>query len=90
MAKLIMVGTCPECGATVTSRYPFMIGECLCKGNPIEVPLEPALVLAPRHMKKIEKVSELSEVSVEELMDALLKEVREAVLRGLKVGGCKE
>ena len=90
MAKLIMVGTCPECGATITSRYPFMIGECNCKGNPIEVPLEPALILAPRYMKRIQRVSELSGVPVDKLADALLKEASEAVLRGLKVEAHKE
>lgn len=85
MAKIVMVGTCSNCGATVTSRYPFLIGECLCRGNPVEVPLEPALVLAPRHMKKIEKVSELSGIPVEKLTEALLKEITEAVLKGLDV-----
>lgn len=52
----------------------------------VQVELQPALVLAPRHMKKIEKVSELSDIPLEKLMDALLKEVSEAVMRGLKVG----
>lgn len=84
MVKLLMVGECPSCGKTVTSRYPFMIGECKCENPPVAVPLELALILPPRYMKKLEKVSELSEVPVEELTDALLKAVSEAVLRGLK------
>ena len=90
MAKLVMVGTCPECGATVTSRYPFMIGECLCKGNPVEVPLEPTLVLAPRHMRKLEVVSKHSGIPLDKLADALLKEISEAVMKGLKVGRLKK
>ena len=84
MAKLVMIGKCPNCGKVVQSRFPFEIGECKCENPPIQVPLEPALILPPRYMKKIEKVSELSEVPVEELVDALLKEISEAVLRGLK------
>ena len=90
MVKSIMVGTCSECGKTIVSRWPFQIGECSCKNPPVQVPLEMALVLPPSQMKRIEKVSELSEVPVEELMDALLKEISEAVLRGLKVGDPKE
>ena len=85
MVKLIMVGTCSECGKTVTSRYPFMIGECPCKNPPVDVLLEPALILAPRHMKKIQRVSEVSGIPVEKLTEALLKEITGAVLKGLDV-----
>jgi hypothetical protein len=86
MAKLKMVGTCPECGAIIVSRYPFMLGECFCKGNPaIEVPLEPALILAPRHLKQIEKVSKNSGIPVPQLTDALLTEASKAVMRGMKI-----
>lgn len=80
-----MVGTCPECGAQVVSRYPFEIGICHCRGNPIQVPLQLAIIPAPKIQKAIQKVSDVSGVAVEDLTDTLLKEASKAVMRGLRV-----
>ena len=85
MAKLIMVGTCPNCGAQVVSRYPFEIGECKCENPHVQVTLEPALLLPPRYRRKLEQASKHSGIPMERLLDALLKEASAQLLRGLTV-----
>lgn len=77
-----MVGTCPNCGAEVTSRYPFEIGECYCKNPAVEVPLQLAIIPRPHTMKVLERISELSGVSVEKLVNALLEAAADQVLEG--------
>ena len=84
MARIIMVGECPSCGTKVVSRYPFEIGICKCENPHVEVPLELAIILPPRYLRKIERVSKYSGVPVEKLVEALLEETAEAVKRGLK------
>ncbi len=82
LAKLIMVGQCPNCGAEVASRFPFEIGLCRCKNSPVEVPLQLAIIPAKRIMEKIEQVSSLSGVPVEKLVNAMLKEASKQFLEG--------
>ena len=72
MVKLIMVGVCPECGAQVTSRYPFQIGECRCKNPPVEVHLKLAIIPAERHIKKLREIAEFRKTSIKKLVIELL------------------
>lgn len=85
MARLIMIGTCSNCGKTVTSKYPFEVGECSCHNPPVQVPLELAILPAPKIQKALQKVSKLSGVPADQLAEALLKEITEAVKKGLRV-----
>ena len=82
MAKLIMVGQCPHCKKEITSRYPFEIGECKCRNPPVQFSLQLAIIPAKRHMKVIQRISELSGVPVEKLVNALLEEAGKQVLAG--------
>ena len=85
LVRLIMIGKCEECGKAHISRFPFQLAYCYCQGNPVEVRLEPALILRPRFQRKLEKALQLSGVAVEELTDGPLKEISTMVLRGLAV-----
>ena len=84
MVRLVKIGKCGNCGKEFVRPPSCTHAACNCENPPVEVPLEMALILPPRYMKKIEKVSELSDVPVEKLMDALLKEISKAVMKGLK------
>lgn len=84
MAKLRMVGVCSNCGTQFVRPLPCTHAACDCQ-SVIEIPLEPALILAPRHLKQIEKISKLSGVAVDKLTDSLLQEINKAVMRGIKV-----
>lgn len=66
-------------------RYPFEIALCKCENPPVEVPLELALIPAPRHVKKLREIAEHSGVPMEKLAEALLKEMAQAVKRGLMI-----
>jgi len=67
-----MLGRCPNCGAEIVSRYPFEIGICHCRGNPVEVPLRLAIIPAERHIKTLEKIAEFRSVSIKKLIAELL------------------
>ena len=84
-AKLLMVGRCPSCGAEVTRKYPIDITVCTCK-NPdvVLVPLKPVINLSNREYAKFSKIAELAGVSVEALVNRLLKESAKQKLRELK------
>lgn len=84
MAKLIMVGECPNCGALITSRYPFEIGICRCSNPAVQVPLQLAIVMPPRFQKAIEVVEKHSGITGEKLLTELLHELSEALVRGWK------
>lgn len=85
MTRLIMVGTC-QCKnpvVQVVSKYPFELGVCPnCKR---EVPLQLAILPAPKIRKALEKVSEASGVPVDQLAEALLKQMADAVKRGFTI-----
>jgi len=85
MAKLIMVGTCPHCGRTITSKYPFQLGLCHCKNLVVQIPLELAIIPVPKIQKMLEVVEEYSGIPAEQLVSKLLEETSEALVRGLKI-----
>ena len=85
LVKLLMVGEC-QCknpAVQVVSRYPFEFGVCPQCGA--EVPLQLAILPAPKIQKALMQVSEASGVPVEELAEALLKKMAEAVKRGFMI-----
>lgn len=85
MARLIMVGTCPKCGQTVTSRYPFEIGVCPDCNPSTEIPLKLAIVMPARFQEAIEIVEKHSGIEAENLLSELLHQTSEALVRGLKI-----
>ena len=72
MVKLVMLGRCPNCHATIVSRFPFQIGECKCKNPVVQVPLKLAIIPAKRHVKKLEEIARFRDVSVKKLIKELL------------------
>jgi hypothetical protein len=84
-AKLVMIGQCPECSKKYV-RVPIVdAAACTC-GNPdaVLVPLEPALILSASLYKRYAKIAELTGVSVEQLINALLEEAAKRKLEKLK------
>lgn len=79
-----MVGECPKCGKTITSKYPFEIGECHCKNPTVQVKLELAIIPAPKIQQAIEAVEKHSGIPAEQLVTKLLHETAEAMVRGWK------
>lgn len=43
------------------------------------------MILASRHLKRIETISKISGVPVDKLTDDLLKEISKTVMRGMKI-----
>ena len=84
MAKLVAVGKCASCGKEFVRPSSCTHAVCDCK-SAVAVPLELAIILPPRYLKKLEIVSKHSGVAVEDLTEALLKTISKATLRGLAV-----
>ena len=82
MAKLIMVGTCPNCGAEVVSRYPFEVGICRCSNPAVEISLKPVLELSGKLLDRVQRIADLSGIPLEKLVNSLLLEAGKAVLEG--------
>jgi hypothetical protein len=83
--KFIMIGECPKCGKEYV-RVPIVdAAACLCK-NPdaVFVPLQPALIVSKHTYAKFARISKLSGVSVEKLVNAFLAEGARQTLEKLK------
>lgn len=81
-----MVGTCPKCGATVTSKYPFERANCP-NCNPLtEVELSLAIIPGKRIQRAMEIVEKHSGIEAEQFFSELLHQTVEALVRGLKIG----
>ena len=72
MAKLVMLGRCPNCKRTVISRFPFEIGRCPDCNPSVEVPLKLAILPSKRHVEKLEEIAKFRDVSVKRLIKELL------------------
>jgi hypothetical protein len=72
MTKLVMIGECSNCGATVVSRFPFEIGICHCSNPHREVKLQLAIIPAKRHMKQLRKVAGFRPTDIKKLIAELL------------------
>jgi hypothetical protein len=84
--KFVMVGQCSVCGEEFIRKPPVNVAVCLCatkaaekKGlnplpEPIIISLSPALLLPVSIYKRYAKIAELAEISVERLINAMLKE----------------
>jgi ribosomal protein L37AE/L43A len=83
--KLVMIGQCPNCHKEITRRFPIDITLCKC-GNPdfVEVELSPALMLPKRVFARFEKLSSLSGVPLDKLVNKLLLEAAR-----VKLADCK-
>lgn len=84
MARLVAVGKCEACGAEFVRPASCSHAACNCQ-SAVAVPLELAIILPPRYMKKLEIASQHSDIPIDKLTDALLKEASKAVMRGLEV-----
>lgn len=67
-----MIGECLNCGVTVTSRFPFEVGECRCKNPPVQVPLRLAVLPAKRHIKQLREIAEFRHTNIKRLVKELL------------------
>jgi hypothetical protein len=87
MAKIryVMVGSYPNCGEEYVRKSPANAAVCTCR-NPDAtlVPLKPALVLPTSIYKRYAKIAELTEVSVERLINAELEEAARQKLASLR------
>jgi hypothetical protein len=83
--KIVMFGTCPNCGKEYQRKLPADAAACTC-GNPdaVLVPLVPVLDLPSTLYKSYSKIAELAGVSVEQLVNELLTEAAREYVQKLE------
>lgn len=83
--KLVMIGTCPNCGKELKRKLPVDLAVCECR-NPdvVAVPLSPALLLPNRVYAKWSKIAALANIDTEMLINKVLEEAARRKLRELK------
>lgn len=70
--KLVAVGACEKCGREFVRPFPCDAAVCNCESATL-VPLETVLVMPESLYKKYEQIASLAEVSVEDLVNAVLE-----------------
>lgn len=71
--RYVAYGRCPECGKEVIREPECTLAMCTCKNNPVEVPLQPTVLLRDPTLKRFEKTADLLGVSLEKLVNGILE-----------------
>lgn len=67
-----MIGTCERCGKEFVRQPPCDTAVCTCE-SAHEVPLHPAVILPVRMRRKLQKIGDLTNASMEQVLDAALR-----------------
>ena len=82
--KYVAVGKCASCGKEFVRPAVCTHAACDCS-SVIEVPLHRALILPCRLHKKIKRIADLAEVSVEDFVNKMIEVAAKEKVKEMKV-----
>jgi len=71
--KIVKIGQCDKCGQIIIRPYECSEGVCKNHNEPMVIHLEPVLVVAKDYYLRLISLADQAGVSLEKLVDVLLK-----------------